>query len=277
LIPGNIAAGPRVPGPGRPSPGADGVAILAARRNVYMARMGRRVPRCGFRTSDREESTTMRRMMSATARGLLMTVAFGLAVGVAHGGTVLTYTLSGTASGQLGATSFTDALVTYTAIADTSNIVSGPFVGGITGFVVPAESATIDVVGVGTATILVPVYAYNFTSLQAAGLLTSPNPVSEVEIFGAVALPALVNYDLATPIGPLSDPMGIIGSPLVQTTLGQLAIPFGPRTLVTFAATVPEPSTLVLAVSAALAGAFCPGRGPTARRGRTPHRSSHPR
>jgi hypothetical protein len=207
--------------------------------------------------------------MNAIARGLVTATVFGLTVGVANGGSVLTYTVSGTAtSGQLGTASFTNAFVTFTVIADTSNIVSlvSHPSGDIIGFAAPATSATVNVAGIGTATITSPIIeAYVFQDNIQAGIGATTNPLENFADLGGLRLPEIATYDLTVPIGPLSG-TGIIGGTIVQTTLGQLYIPSGDPSLVTFAATVPEPSTLVLAASAALAGAFYQARGLISRR-----------
>ena len=64
----------------------------------------------------------------------------------------IAYTEAVVGSGQLGTSAFTNALVTLTAFADTDNIkgVDTP------GPVVAADSATINVAGIGAATIPVP-------------------------------------------------------------------------------------------------------------------------
>src|SRR5580698_3875410 len=62
----------------------------------------------------------------------------------------ITYSLTTTASGTLGASSFTNALVTVTLSGDTSSIMPGS--GSITGLLVNPGTATVGIAGVGTAT-----------------------------------------------------------------------------------------------------------------------------
>jgi hypothetical protein len=195
--------------------------------------------------------------MNAIARGLVTAVVFGLTTGVTYGGPVLTYTVSGTASGQLGTTAFTNALVTFAATADTSNIVNVPINGGT--FVVTATSATVNVAGIGTATITSPIEAYDLPGNAQAGLEITATPLTSFQALTGMVLPAFASYNLATPIGPLSG-NGFIGNVpgSLQTTSGQLTIPIL-NTFLTFtaAATVPEPSSLVLTATAGLIGLAC--------------------
>jgi hypothetical protein len=66
-----------------------------------------------------------------------------------------TYKFSGTGSGAIGGTSFTDALVVFTGTADTANVV--PFVFfGATFYAIGLDSLTVNIAGIGTATITDP-------------------------------------------------------------------------------------------------------------------------
>src|SRR5579862_1176439 len=62
----------------------------------------------------------------------------------------ITYTETLTASGTLGGTTFTDALVTVTLTGDTSNVTAGPV--PHTDVLVNTGSATVSVSGIGTGT-----------------------------------------------------------------------------------------------------------------------------
>src|ERR1700722_11736604 len=71
----------------------------------------------------------------------------------------ITYTLTATASGILGGTVFTDAPITVTSIADTSQVFLAtpldnlnPGFGGTTDYEVIAMSSTIDIAGFAPAT-----------------------------------------------------------------------------------------------------------------------------
>src|SRR5438874_1837668 len=79
---------------------------------------------------------------------------------LAHSNCVLanpiTYTDQVIGSGKLGATTFTDALVTVTFTGDTSNVIPGS---GFVDFIITVGTATVNVQGVGTATLINDNYA----------------------------------------------------------------------------------------------------------------------
>ncbi len=101
--------------------------------------------------------------------------------------TPITYTVAGTATGALGVSMFTNALVTIALVGDTS------FVGNDFG------SATVSVSGVGTA---------SFTNVMF--VTDNPgNPSAQISdftlnslVFGTMA-PAFATSDLRGPIGPI--------------------------------------------------------------------------
>jgi hypothetical protein len=101
----------------------------------------------------------------------------------------ITYSLTTTASGTLGASSFTNALVTVTLSGDTSNIMPGS--GSITGFLVNPGTATVGIAGVGTAT---------FTG--SIGILSTFNNVA---VFGGSGI------IIGQFVGPLNNPSDLTG------------------------------------------------------------------
>ena len=131
----------------------------------------------------------------------------------------ITYTLSGTASGRLGATDFSDAAFVVTASADTATVNSlGP---GI-----PCNDpgrATVTIRGVGSGSITTPLSVAANGGWQllafAHGRCTDAG-----SMWTNGRSPQLDGYDLARPIGPVplampSAPPGIV----VDTTAGALA------------------------------------------------------
>ena len=174
----------------------------------------------------------------------------------------ITYIETATASGSLGGTSFMNALLTFTATADTNNVISVPGSPGVLG--VNNSSAMIDIMGIGSATLTEATLTFvnTNTNVEAAGLTAGTVASPVVDLLG-VKNSAFATYGLTTSIGPLS---GTLFSrywlthdydgagDLVLTTL--LNSPGG-----TFQAisepSVPEPSTLVSATIAALCGLVC--------------------
>lgn len=170
---------------------------------------------------------------------------------------LITYTETATISGTLGATSFSNALVTITGLADTNNVI-----GGGTFFSVPVV-ATVTVAGVGSGTLTDIVQVSSGINGNPEAGFVAKKLVSDP--FFTVLLDtrnaALTNYDLKSPIGPVTggastaNPFGLkFGS-----TAGDFAITGVANGTSTFLATggitaVPEPSTLTGAALASLMG-----------------------
>jgi hypothetical protein len=175
----------------------------------------------------------------------------------------IVYTFSGTASGTLGGTTFTNALVQETAVGDTAGVVSFT-ADGINLFANPVD-ITIAIAGVGTTTVTQPSALYSIPSPFVVGdgfpdvpyaiLATIDNPPS-LDSFtglGVLGSNALLGYDLATSFGPVTGTPGGIGyAPrgTIDTSSGDLAfnsniVPTGTGT---FAATVatPEPGSFLM-------------------------------
>jgi hypothetical protein len=177
--------------------------------------------------------------------------------------TPIFYMETGIASGMIGGSPFTNALVQVTMTGDTANVVQ------ITGecstfcFADPISLATVTIEGVGTATVTDPTEAFVIGTPVS---ISTGYPVLPYIVLGTVDHPpaldsftgiafqgdnALLNYDLQSSIGPITGSPGGFGSPccVVHTNLGDLSFsPTGsPTSSGTFAATViPEPSSLFL-------------------------------
>ena len=149
----------------------------------------------------------------------------------------ITYSDQVVASGTLGLTAFTNALVIVTLVGDTGNVVSSP------PSVYNAGTATVNVAGIGVATFLDTFAVYVDTSnipakagiadfaLQNGSLVDTENT-------------AFASYDLRSAIGPISGYM-FLSSATDPTTLGDLHL-----TSVngdsTFTAITPEPASLIV-------------------------------
>jgi hypothetical protein len=195
----------------------------------------------------------------------------------------ITYEISAMASGQIGGTTFTDALVELIGTGNTANVTS-LFSGEA--FANPFDSFEVTIAGVGTATITDP---SGIWAVPTPGFDSIPVPVvvigredhvggvpvlDSITGLGVVGGNALAGYEGTTGIGPITDE-GAIGfpacggpteDPCVHTTLGLLSFSANlrPTTLAggqgTFTATVastptPEPASgaLILCGLAALA------------------------
>lgn len=124
----------------------------------------------------------------------------------------ITYTVAATGTGSLGASTFTNALVTITLTGDTSGVTgTGPFFN--------AGPTTVNVAGIGTAT---------FTNLiQVFDNLAG---VAGIEDFGVnldildTSNAAFTSYDLKSAIGPLSGSSLFNPGALFPTDLGNFSL-----------------------------------------------------
>ena len=186
----------------------------------------------------------------------------------AHAGPI-TYDISGMASGEIGATTFTNASVELTGIGDTANVTS-LFSGTIFGN--PFSRFTVTIGGVGTATVTDPSEIWAIPAptgifplpVVLIGRVDRPPALDSITGIGFVGSNALAGYTGTTGIGPITD-VGSMGfpacsgpgqDPCIHTTLGLLSfssnITLPTTTEATFVATVtPEPATLLLLGSGA--------------------------
>ena len=210
------------------------------------------------------------RMVSFSRAAVLIVALCGF-VPVAHAAPI-TYVQTGTASGVIGATPFTDVFVTLTLTGDTNNVVPelfGPF--NCTFCYVNEGTVTIDIPGVGTATVTDATGVWVFgqpvdidddpatPELPAVviGTLDDPPLTDSFTGIGGTGSMLLLGYDLTTSIGPVSSALlGGVGYPLglfVNTNLGVLTFAEnlstdsdGTFTATVAVAEVPEPATLFL-------------------------------
>ena len=163
-------------------------------------------------------------------------------------GSPATYTFTATGTGHLGDASFSDALLVFSAVADTTNITETLTPYGPTPiFLVPDATATVSVDGVGSATFTSPTYNIVNPQVQASGISWS----NLLDIL-YVTSPALASYDLSSSFGPITGTPGINPYAYFDTTAGIFNL--SSVSSVTFQAdVVPEPSTFTL-LSAALVG-----------------------
>jgi PEP-CTERM motif-containing protein len=180
------------------------------------------------------------------------------------------YELTGTGTGKIGNTSFTDANIDMVAIGDTANVVSIVNM-GLTFYATPFSTFTIAIGGIGTATItdiselfVIPQAVPGFTTVPGVvfGRTDNPPDLTGITGIGFNVSNALAGYTGATGIGPITD-KGAFGfiqgcstpghDSCIHTSLGLLSFSSNPNTpqdvtsQTTFtAATVPEPATLFL-------------------------------
>jgi hypothetical protein len=149
--------------------------------------------------------------------------------------TNIIYTFSGTASGSLGATQFTDAVFKIRVLADTNAVVPDLSQPGYTIFEVPALSSSVEVAGVGVAAFTTDKRVFVNTT---AGVVGFSLPGIAGDLLDLVR-PAFAAYNLEGAFRPLfvagpNDGFG--GEP---STLGTVTL--SPIRDVTFAAALTFP------------------------------------
>jgi hypothetical protein len=134
---------------------------------------------------------------------------------------------------------------TITVTADTAQIT-----GGAGSFSVAAQTATVNVPGVGTGTVTGPLEVFASNAGPIVGLSESGTPFLYL---GVLPDPVFNNYDLSTPVAPVTGTFSFSNSFItVPTTLGEFFIFFQtPGVQPTFSASVastaaPEPASLTL-------------------------------
>jgi hypothetical protein len=169
----------------------------------------------------------------------------------------ITYSLTTDASGTLGGSSFTDALVTVTLTGDTANVVPGPV--PYTDTAVNSGSAEVSVSGLGTGTFTDPIVI--LSTLNDATLTTFFGSPTVLILDNASGTGILLQtgaifstYGLQGPLGPISGTGGVASgshiTPVFPTTAGDLtwAIgqPLGTSTFTAVTTAVPEPGAWLL-------------------------------
>jgi hypothetical protein len=161
----------------------------------------------------------------------------------------ITYTGTVIGSGVLDGKTFTDLLVTITFSGDTSNVGKDSD-GDPVNF--PAASATVNVAGVGTDTFTdpigilgIPVPDPTLGNLAGVAFVDAAPHTSGLAILGTLTN-ALVGYDLASSIGPISGSAFIEGGSTVYSTTSGSFTWTAISDTSAFTATVPEPSSMVL-------------------------------
>lgn len=195
-------------------------------------------------------------------RALLMTLAAAV-FSIPHAqASSITYTPSTTATGTLGGTLFTNALVTVTLTADTANVVPGP--APYTGTAANAGTATVNVAGIGTGTFTSEVGIFSSLNDVAALALLGGNPgVIMIDATAQTGIlvqigPVFSTYDLRSSLGPITGPGGPASgsqiTPVFSTTAGDFTWAVGQTggqlTSTFTAVTTPEPAPFLLLGSA---------------------------
>jgi len=184
------------------------------------------------------------------AASRLLPLAFGgMLVGSAAFASPITYTMTATASGTLAGTTFTNAAITVTSIADTS----GVFVTGGTSpdleYEIIAAGSSIDIAGFAPATFTDQTF---WEDPNGAGDIVFGDVAAGHGILGFTQLfVGLETYDLKSSFGPVSSPFDFVTSVFngfqnIPTSDGSLSLVAMNDTF-TADANVPEPRLLMIA------------------------------
>lgn len=161
------------------------------------------------------------------------------------------FTYSGTSSGVIGGSSFSNTPFVISAFGDTLN----RYDYSTQVKLVPHGAAEIELDGIGRFTISTP--TYSFVSEQSGGgrLAGIGRIYSGSDLVWTEAHPELNHWDMGTSIGPLTG-LGTLllwnsaAEPML-TSGGQLELVSHPTSITFQAAVAPEPSTALLAIGCA--------------------------
>jgi hypothetical protein len=169
----------------------------------------------------------------------------------------ITYTLSGIATGSIGANNFTNAAFTFTGYGDDSDVsLAGPGV-----FANELMSASIDVSGIGTGDAVDPFNIFVNQSIPGAGF--TDVFTGDVIDFSAAEF---ASYDLASPLGPVDVDETFLAP--FDTTAGTVDLSSTTNLEFTATTAIPEPSSgplLGMALMAFVWFGFRCGRLPSRR------------
>jgi hypothetical protein len=186
---------------------------------------------------------------------------------------LITYEFTGVASGQIGASTFTNKLVVYTGNANTNGIQSFEVAPGVFVYAVGLNSLAVNIAGIGTAIVTdttqvvgIPVAVPDSVDtddelppfpLVLLARTDNPPSLDSFTAMGGTFGNGLAGYLLNTSIGPIAGGGGVgfnpscapIPDPCIGTTMGLLKFTTNIESEGTFKATlqsVPEPATMLL-------------------------------
>jgi hypothetical protein len=170
---------------------------------------------------------------------VLLTVVLGASIAYA---VPITYTFTGTATGTLGGTPFTNAALTMSVTLDTNNILNPS--SGFFQNPYASNAATFSISGIGSGTLSNNGAVLGSQTQLLGNVRIADNTVGALIVIGDTLLGSttLASYSLATPIGPLGpEATSPFSFPTVPTSSGNLAVTS--ITNMTFQATISTAAT----------------------------------
>ncbi len=160
--------------------------------------------------------------------------------------TPILYTLTATGSGNLGATTFTNAAVTFTEVADTNNVLHAPGISSSPAYYTSGGIVSVSIAGAGSYTLESSMF------LTEAGAMTATSGVfgiydTSTGGFYGIDSGNLLTYFLATTLSPTSGATAVrdYNRSLISTS-GDLLFTSFADGVGSAVAITPEPSSLAL-------------------------------
>ena len=189
----------------------------------------------------------------------------------------ITFSISGTASGQLDSSSFSNALVTVSVTGNSDDVFSATDDFDLNGavetiYALASSRTTVNIAGLGTFDVLDATAIYAFPPLEnvepgeelflkpgvVIGTLDSPPSLDSFTGIAGIASDALLGYDLSTSIASIVGEGGVGRSPEIPVNTSGGLLFFDSNDVsgntAAFAAEVPEPASLSLFAILSLAG-----------------------
>jgi len=182
-------------------------------------------------------------MLRRSNSGILWVAALATVVGLAGQGQAafITYTFSGTGTGDLGGSGFSNAPFRVTIQGDTTDIsLLEPGILDIVNL-----PATIEIAGLGVAAFSNPVYVFNNQTNRVVGFGDYSFMDFQGDFWGQFSSP-LATYGLDTSYGPITTSASTFAI-FADTDRGFLSVEqIGPATFQATVVAVPEPSSVAL-------------------------------
>lgn len=170
---------------------------------------------------------------------IAVTSALALTLAAGMHAAALSFVIQGTATGTVGASAFTNALLTMTLSADTADI-SGPC--GPACVTQPTDNVPFSIAGAGSGVFTTKKTVFVNNQTHLAGI-TDPVRSDIMDL----SSPVFLAYDLKSPIGPISDPNPLSGNfTAIASSLGTINLssagPFTFQAVAGGPASAPEPA-----------------------------------